>query len=150
MKAVTRLFGEIEIEDDKILHFDSGIIGFPDMQNFALIHDAEKEEGSISWLQSMDDPVFAMPVMNPLLVKEDYNPMYSEDELSHLGEIKEDNALVLVTVTVPREIEKMTINLKAPFVINTETKKAAQIIVEDDVPVKFSIYDILKKKAGDK
>ena len=52
---------------------------------------------------------------------------------------------MLVTVTVPHELEKMTVNLTGPVVINTETRKAAQIILdEDDYPVKFPIYDILK------
>ena len=42
MKAKTRLFGEIDIEEDKIIHLENGMIGFPDMQNFALIFDEEK------------------------------------------------------------------------------------------------------------
>ena len=66
MKANTRLFGEIEIQDDKIIKLKEGIIGFPDLQNFTLIYDEEKEgKGGVKWLQSMDDPEFAMPVLNP-------------------------------------------------------------------------------------
>ena len=42
MKADTRLFGEIDIKDDKIIKLKEGIIGFPDLQNFTLIHDEEK------------------------------------------------------------------------------------------------------------
>ena len=48
MKADTRLFGQIEIEDEKILYFEQGIIGFPDLKHFALIFDAEKETVHIS------------------------------------------------------------------------------------------------------
>ena len=58
----------------------------------------------------------------------------------------------MTTVTVPRELEKMSINLKAPIIINSETNKGAQIIVEDDMPVKYMIYDLLKsrkEKAGE-
>ncbi|MCR5665532.1 MAG: flagellar assembly protein FliW [Eubacterium sp.] len=150
MKAKTRLFGEIEIEDSKILKFNNGIIGFPDLKNFTLIYDAEEEEGhAISWLQSMDEPEFAMPVLDPLVVKSDYNPMFSEESLEALGNIGSENGLLLVTVTVPADIEKMSVNLRAPFVVNTETCNAAQIIVEDHYPVKFYIYDILKEGAGE-
>ncbi|SDB23329.1 flagellar assembly protein FliW [Eubacterium oxidoreducens] len=150
MKAKTRLFGEIDIEDSKILKFTNGIIGFPDLKNFTLIYDADEQEGhAISWLQSMDEPEFAMPVLDPLVVKQDYNPMFSEESLAALGDIGSENGLLLVTVTVPAEIEKMSVNLRAPFVINTETCKAAQIIVEDQYPVKFYIYDILKEGAGE-
>lgn len=153
MKAATRLFGEIEIDESKIITFEDGIIGFPDMKKFTLIFDEEKEgRPSISWLQSMDEPEIAFPVMDPLFVCEAYNPSVEEELLKNLGTIKEDNLYVLVTVTVPQDIKELAVNLKAPIVINTDTRKASQIIVEDDLPVRYRIYEILeeaKKKAGE-
>lgn len=149
MKVNTRLFGEIDIEEEKIIRFENGIIGFPEMRNFSLIYDADNKGKNISWLQSMDEPEFAMPVINPLEIKADYEPLFSEESLTALGEIKEDNAILLTTLTAPKEIEQMSINLKAPIVINSDTKRAAQIIVDGDFPVKFFIYDLLKKKGGE-
>ena len=153
MKAATRLFGEIEIDESKIITFEDGIIGFPDMKKFTLIFDEEKEgRPSISWLQSMDEPEIAFPVMDPLFVCETYNPSVEEELLKNLGTIKEDNLYVLVTVTVPQNIKELAVNLKAPIGINTDTRKASQIIVEDDLPVRYRIYEILeeaKKKAGE-
>lgn len=153
MKAATRLFGEIEIDESKIITFEDGIIGFPDMKKFTLIFDEEKEgRPSISWLQSMDEPEIAFPVMDPLFVCETYNPSVEEELLKNLGTIKEDNLYVLVTVTVPQNIKELAVNLKAPIVINTDTRKASQIIVEDDLPLRYRIYEILeeaKKKAGE-
>ena len=153
MKAATRLFGEIEIDESKIITFEDGIIGFPDMKKFTLIFDEEKAgRPSISWLQSMDEPEIAFPVMDPLFVCETYNPSVEDELLKNLGTIKEDNLYVLVTVTVPQNIKELAVNLKAPIVINTDTRKASQIIVEDDLPVRYRIYEILeeaKKKAGE-
>lgn len=153
MKAATRLFGEIEIDESKIITFEDGIIGFPDMKKFTLIFDEEKEgRPSISLLQSMDEPEIAFPVMDPLFVCETYNPSVEDELLKNLGTIKEDNLYVLVTVTVPQNIKELAVNLKAPIVINTDTRKASQIIVEDDLPVRYRIYEILeeaKKKAGE-
>jgi len=153
MKAATRLFGVIEIDESKIITFEDGIIGFPDMKKFTLIFDEEKEgRPSISWLQSMDEPEIAFPVMDPLFVCETYNPSVEDELLKNLGTIKEDNLYVLVTVTVPQNIKELAVNLKAPIVINTDTRKASQIIVEDDLPVRYRIYEILeeaKKKAGE-
>ena len=153
MKAATRLFGEIEIDESKIITFEDGIIGFPDMKKFTLIFDEEKEgRPSISWLQSMDEPEIAFPVMDPLFVCETYNPSVEDELLKNLGTIKEDNLYVLVTVTVPQDIKELAVNLKAPIVINTDTRKASQIIVEDDLPVRYRIYEIIeeaKKKAGE-
>ena len=151
MKIKTRMFGEIEIEEEKVIHFADGIIGYPDCKNFTLIFDEEKgRRKSICWLQSVDEPVFALPVLEPLLIKEDYNPAV-EDELLHvLGDLKEENTFVLVTVTVPEQIEDLSINLKAPIVINVDERLASQIIVEENYPVKYKIYELLKKrKAGE-
>lgn len=150
MKVDTRVFGEIDIEEEKILTFEDGIIGFPDLKRFAIVFDEEKKS-EISWLQSLDEPVFAMPVMNPLVIKKDYNPTVEEELLKSLGNLMPDNMLVLVTVTVPQEIEKISMNLKAPIVINADERKAAQVIVEGE-EVKYPIYDIIrpdKKKAGE-
>ena len=105
MKVDTRVFGEIDIEDEKSIFFEQGIIGFPNLQNFALIYNSEKEKkGAISWLQSLDEPTFALPVMDPLTMCPDYNPQVEDELLKPLGELTEDNLFVLVTVTVPQNI----------------------------------------------
>lgn len=153
MKVTTKIFGEIVIEDDKIIHFPSGIIGFPDLTDFALIHDEEKGAGSIHWLQSLQEPAFAMPVMDPLIVRPDYNPEVDDELLKNIGDLQPEELLVMVTVTVPKDIKQMSVNLKGPIVINAAQRLATQVIVEgDEYLVKFPIYDILnanKKKAGE-
>ncbi len=152
MKVNTKIFGEVDIADEKIIEFAGGIIGFPELTKFALIHDEEKGVGvGMRWLQSMQEPGFAMPVMDPLVVKTDYNPEVEDELLKELGELNEENLLVLVTVTVPSDLTKMSVNLKGPIVINSQTRKACQVIVEGtDYVVKFPIYDILQvRKAGE-
>lgn len=148
MVITTKVFGEIEIDDAKIITFDGGIIGFPDLKKFTLLYDSEKS-GGIKWLQSLDEPAFAMPVMDPLAVKETYNPVVEDELLKPLGELNPEEILVLVTVTVPKDLTKMSVNLQAPVVLNAENKKGCQIIVENEggeFPVKFMVYDILQKK----
>ncbi len=151
MKINTKVFGEIEIEDDKIIHFPSGIIGFPYLTDFALVHDEEKGVGAIHWLQSVQEPAFALPVMDPLLVQPAYNPEVDDELLEPIGQIVEEELLVLVTVSVPSDLTKMTVNLKGPIIVNAAEKKACQVIIEgDEYAVKFPIYDILNaKKAGE-
>lgn len=148
MKAMTRLFGEIDIDEGKIITLERGMIGFPDLQKFALIYDEEKglKASSVMWLQSMDDTQVAFPVMQPNQIKPDYNPMVSDEMLIPLGELNEDNTYVLVTLTAMPKKEDTTVNLKAPIVINTESKRGCQLIVDDDYPVKFKIYEALKEK----
>lgn len=146
MTTETRLFGTITIEDEKLITFPEGIVGFPFLKQFALIHDAENENAPIMWLQSMEEPTFAMPVIEPLLVVDDYNPTVNDEYLEPVGELAEDQIYSLVTITVPPQIENMSVNLKAPIVINMANNKAVQIIVEDDYKVKHPIYETLKKR----
>ncbi|MDE7017704.1 MAG: flagellar assembly protein FliW [Lachnospiraceae bacterium] len=153
MKVTTKVFGEITIDDDRIITFPKGIVGFPQLTDFALLHDSDRGTDSIHWLQSIQEPGFAMPVMDPLIVCPDYNPEVDDELLKHLGELDPEELLVLVTVTVPKDLTKMSVNLRGPIVINAGQKTATQVIVEgDDYQVKFPIYDILnenKKKAGE-
>ncbi len=152
MQITTKVFGEITIDDDKLIKFPNGIVGFPDLVDFTLIHDEEKGKDSIHWLQSIQEPAFAMPVMDPLLVRPDYNPEVDDELLKNIGTLVPEETLVLVTVTVPKDLTKMSVNLRGPIIINAAEKKAAQVIVEgEEYPVKFPIYDILnnKKKAGE-
>ena len=148
MKANTRIFGEIDIADDKIITLEKGMIGFPDLNHFALIFNEEKEQKdtSIMWLQSMDDPDIAFPVMVPDAVKEDYSPNVNEELVEPLGTLTPENTYILVTVTVPTKVEDFSVNLKAPIVINMDNLKGVQMIVEDDYPVKYKVYEVLKEK----
>lgn len=144
----TRIFGEVTISDDKMLYFPKGIVGFPDLKDFALIYDVEDgNSDGIKWLQSVQEPSFAMPVIDPLTVCDSYNPEVDDELLTTIGGV--DNVLVLVTITVPSDIKKMSINLKAPIVINVDERKACQVILDQDVPVKHYIYDILQARKND-
>lgn len=152
MKVNTRIFGEIEISEDKLIIFEKGIIGFPDLKRFTLLHDEEKgTDAGIRFLQSIDEPNFAMPVMDPLVVRPDYDPEVEDELLINLGKLTNNNILVLVTVTVPSDLTKMSVNLQGPIVINVDEHKACQIIVDGaSYPVKYPIYDILQNgKAGE-
>lgn len=150
MRINTRLFGEIEVSEEKIITFPGGIIGFPDMQKFTLIYDEEKGNSTgIRWMQSLDEPAFALPVMDPHVVKEDYNPEVDDELLKRIGEITSENLLVLVTVTVPSDLTKMSVNLQGPIIINVDELKACQVIVDgDEYPIKYYIYDILQARKG--
>ena len=148
MHIITKIFGEILVDEEKKITFPSGIVGFPDLKDFMLIHDADTKDpdgGGIKWLQSLQEPAFALPVMDPLILIPDYNPTIEDELLKPIGKLYPENMLVLVTVTVPIDIKNLSVNLKAPLIINGDTKKAVQVILEDDYEVKHYIYDKLDK-----
>jgi flagellar assembly factor FliW len=146
MLIKTKHFGEIDLDEDKVLYFENGILGFEDYKKYTLLFDEEDGERSdISWLQSLEEAALAIPVISPFLVKSDYNPEVEDELLKPLGEVTQENIAILVTITVPADIENITANLKAPFIINTDTKKGAQIIIDNpDYEVKYLFYEQLK------
>ncbi len=145
MTFETKNFGTVDIAEDKLLTFPEGIIGFPFLKKFALIFDKERpDKGDIMWLQSMEEGAFAMPVISPTILVPTYAPEVNNDLLEPLGEMSDDDIFMLVTITVPKEIEKMSVNLKAPFVINSKSNKGVQVACEGDYSVKFPVYKLLK------
>lgn len=143
----TRIFGEVDIEEEKVLNFPNGIIGFPELTRFALIHDAEKEDkGGIRWLQSLQEPEFALPVTDPLYLIDSYNPEVEDELLQPIGNVEKCDLLVLVAVSVPSDPAQISINLMAPVVINVTERKGCQVLVEGGYPIKFPVYDILQAR----
>ena len=151
MLIKTKFFGEVNLPEEKIITFDRGLIGLTDYKKFTILYDCEKEESNVSWLQCVEEPALALPVVKPWIVKEDYNPIVEDELLNHLGELTEDNLVLLLTMTVLADIKQMSVNLKAPIVINADTRKGAQIICENqDYEVKYKVYDVLKEKKEDR
>ena len=147
MKVKTKFFGEVDLPEEKILTLDRGLIGLEEYTKYTILYDCEKEETNISWFQSIEEPTLALPVIKPWLVKEDYNPVVEDELLTGLGELTEENLVILLTMTVPENIEEMSVNLKAPIIVNADTRKGIQIAVENkDYEVKYKIYDILQAK----
>lgn len=154
MLANTKFFGEVELADEKVLEFPNGLIGFENYKKFAIMYDEEsKGKTRISWLQSLEEPLLALPVIDPLAIVEEYIPVIEDELLATLGNPADEDLLFLLAMTVPSDMTKVTANMKAPIIINAATKKGVQLIVEnEDYPVKFSVYDSvqkMKEKAGE-
>ena len=146
MLVKTKHFGEIELDEDKILYFENGIFGFEEYKKYTILYDDEDDKRpDISWLQSLDEPALAIPIVNPFIIKPDFNPEVDDELLKPLGVLTEENIVVLVSITVPEKVEMITANLKAPFIINSDDRKGAQIVVENpDYEVKYRFYEQLQ------
>ena len=154
MVAETKLFGKIDIEDDKIIEFPMGIIGFEYLKNFAIIYDSERETRSkISWLQSMEEPLLALPIIHPFELREDYNPIVEDELMKNIGDPADADIIIFSTLSIPSDLTKMTANLKAPIIVNAAGRKGMQVIVEnEDYEIKFNAYEAIQKmkeKAGE-
>ena len=147
MLVQTKFFGEIDLPEEKIVTLERGLIGLEQYKKYTIRYDCEKEEANISCFQSLEESTLALPVIKPWLVKEDYDPVVEDELLTGLGDLTEENLVILLTMTVPEDIKQMSVNLMAPIIINADTRKGTQIVVENaDYEVKYKIYDILQAK----
>ncbi|MBO4997224.1 MAG: flagellar assembly protein FliW [Lachnospira sp.] len=154
MLVNTKFFGEVDIADDKVITLPQGLLGFEDFKRFVILYNSEKSSGNdISWFQSVEEQAFAVPVVNPLFVKNDYNPVINDELLEFLGEVDEEGYFVLVTMRIPGDPKEISCNLKAPIIINPKTLLGCQMIVEnEEYSIRYNIYDVvqaLKEKAGE-
>ena len=155
MQINTKWFGTVEIDDAKVITFEKGLIGFEDCTRFAIVYETEdKKEKPIMWLQSLDEQALALPIIKPEYIVDEYAPDVEDELVYKLGEnVKSDDLMIFVTMTVPSDLTKMTCNLKAPIIINTATMKAVQAVAaNEDYVVRFPVYNLLKErkeKAGE-
>jgi flagellar assembly factor FliW len=153
MQVKTKHFGEVDLDENKIIHFEGGILGFEEYKDYTILFDNEDGvQPNISWLQSIDEPSLSIPVISPFLIKEDYNPEIEDEFLKSLDKLTDANLVVMVSITVPSDVSKISANLKAPFILNSDSRKGVQVIVENsDYEVKNYFYDKLdsiKTKKG--
>ncbi len=127
MVIETSRFGTVEVDENRLIDFPKGILGFPAQHTYALIQTGE--ESSFYWLQSTDRPELAFVVCDPRLFVSDYRIPIRADELAELG--LDDPAGAQVFVIVNKVEEMLTGNLQGPLVINCETRAARQLVLSD-------------------
>ena len=128
----TKNFGEVEVGEQDVLEFEYGIPGFENMTKFLILGKTDDENSPFFWLQSAQNSNLAFVIMNPRDLVPDYEveiDMFTANVLK----IKDENdALIYAIVTVPEDISKISINLKAPIVINAKNNRGCQVVLENE------------------
>jgi flagellar assembly factor FliW len=148
MVLQTKYFGELTIKESDILHFGHGLPGFETVTRFVLV-DNEEEDSPFKWLQGIDEPKPAFVLVNPFLIRKDYEVNLDDDVLKELDIREPESASVYCIVVVPEDINKMTVNLQAPLVINNVKNLGRQLILDTDrYGVRHYILEELQKWEG--
>ncbi|OGL41974.1 MAG: hypothetical protein A2161_00595 [Candidatus Schekmanbacteria bacterium RBG_13_48_7] len=129
MQVNSYLFGDLIVEQEKIIQFPEGVFGFPDKRRYILV---EKEESfPISWLQCLDDPYLSFAVINPFLVFSDYKVVLDNQDCEYLELNESEGAMILSIMILPEDLNKSTINLQAPLIINIQKRLGRQVILSN-------------------
>jgi flagellar assembly factor FliW len=119
-------FGEIELDEARAIAFPRGLIGFPDARRYALLEP--RGSSPVAWLQSLDFPELAFPVM----AREGFGEGYPEPapaELAREAGLGSGELAVLVVVAA-RSRSSLVANLLAPLVIDLESRVGAQVVLD--------------------
>lgn len=130
MKLNTKYSGVVEYEQEDVITFKKGIPGFKSLKDF-IIFPIEGNE-VFSMFHSIEDTTVGIPVVSPFSVCKDYEFKLSDEIIEELNVKSPEDVLVLTTVTINSNYKDITVNLKAPIVINIKEKIGEQIILDNE------------------
>jgi len=124
MEIQNKQFGKIEFNDDSILKFKEGILGFENLNEFILISE---QDSFFFWLTSVNQPEIIFPLFPMELLLEE--------------SAKEGNYEPYGIVKLDKEPENITINLKAPVYIDQTEKQGFQKIIDkEDLSLDYPLF----------
>ncbi len=147
MKIKTTRFGEVEVDDTKVITMLGGIIGFENYYRFVILDFLK--DSQFKWLQSLNEPGLAFVVCDPWFFFKDYNFEISDEDQNELEIENVNDIMALAIATIPTDITKTTLNLVSPLIVNMKKMIAKQIVLYDSsYRIKHNI--ILKVEIKDK
>ena len=123
----TTRFGDVDIDDLRIITFSKGILGFPQLQRYVLLQP--NEDSYFYWLQCIDTPDLAFVVTDPRLFVSSYRVPFKNEQVQDLGITSLEDAEVFVIVNKRGNL--LTGNLQGPLVINVGSRIGQQLVLSD-------------------
>lgn len=127
MLIQTSRFGELEVDDQRVITLPKGLLGFPECQRYVLLEAGE--DSYFWWLQSVDLPDLAFVVTDPSLFVPTYRVPLREEQMRELGMDSLEEAQVFVIVN--KRNRTLTGNLQGPLVIHVGRRVGEQLVLSD-------------------
>lgn len=131
MKLQTSQFGEIEIEDSRVLTFAKGIPGFEEEKKYVLLPADSSDDSPFFFLQSVRTTELSFFLVDPFSFFKEYDIKLEEQLVDRLELEEPADAIVLTTVSITGEMKDATTNLKAPLIINNAKKIGMQVVLDN-------------------
>lgn len=128
----SRSLGPLTVPVDEVIAFTAPIAGFADSLRYALVAHTlpgADDRTSVAWLQAIDNPFHAFVVTDPWMIVPDYAPEISDADAAELGLESFEHARVFGILTIPGDPREISINLRAPIVVNLNDRRAKQVVL---------------------
>lgn len=138
MKLQTKFFGEIEFDKKEVVNLPYGMPAFEDEKEFILLPLGD--ESPFMMFQSVNNEQLCFILAYPFLVNKNYQFELSDEDREFLEIENPKDILCYCVVSVKESFDQSTINLKAPLIINVQSKKGKQIVLHDqDYMIRYPI-----------
>jgi len=141
MLLYTTRFGKLHVQSDDLFLFSAGLIGFEELHRWVLLADAQND--AVGWLQSVSIAETAIPLVSPRRFVTNYRVRASQDSLESLQVCGSDRMFVLNVVS--RNVNGLTLNLKAPLLFNLDRRLGTQIVTTDNQPLQWDLQSPILK-----
>ena len=84
-------------------------------------------------MQSVEEKGVAFPVVSAVEIDVDYRS--DAESLAQFGASGWDKVKPWIILIIPRDGREMRVNLRAPVVVNPDTRLGGQIVLRDEYPV---------------
>lgn len=133
VETINTRFGEIMVDPSRSLVFPRGLLGMPDKANYVVANFPNDKMHQFALLQSLDDHALTFITLplafdNAIIAATDLRTACRDMQIA------EKNALVLLVVSVHRSLSgvKLSVNARAPLLIDSETKVGVQFVFQND------------------
>lgn len=127
----TKYLGELNIDEENILHFPDGLLGFESHKEFVLLDVPDNPY--FKFLQDIKNDYISFLLVNPWDFFGSYDVELVDEGLLKIGlsPDAENQMAVFSIVTLGGDFKKSTSNLLAPIVINLQDRKGKQFVLND-------------------
>jgi len=141
MKFSSTRFGVMNVADESLLTFPSGILGFPDWTRYVILdHDTE---APFKWLHCVEESSLAFVILDPSLFDATYRVEISPEVLAEVKGTAEDALTLAVILTIPSDDPgRITANLRGPLLLNPRTRLCKQMVLSDDYPTRYPVFTL--------
>lgn len=133
------------LDENEMIHFPEGILGFADLRKFIVLDDPNDD--IFAWLQSCEVPEIAFPILEPEIFADAFKVVLTKGDLESLRLSEVNQARFFSIITIPEDPTQMTANMKAPVVINRKEKIARQCVLQDNnLAIREPIFSKLQQR----
>ncbi len=139
MDVFTTRFGVLSVQPQDEILFENGLIGLEDCRRWVVLTDSNNP--SLGWLQNLEQGHIAVGIVSPRRFVPEYQLRVDRTDLRTLGlaTIRDAEVVVIASRQANGQPSHLTLNLRAPLVINVEKRLGCQVIAKDEHPVQYPL-----------